>query len=225
VHGHSTPSSKTMKTKQQIVSEFRRQEIINAARSVFARHGFANGIVDQIATEAGLAKGTIYFYFESKDDVYRAVLEHDMEALKSDSLRRIDAAEGLKKKIRAFIDTRLENAEANREFFSLMDTESASLSFSGRQYRNWLQEPVRRLALAIQEEFSKGSAFPSSAEKAAWVIVDITRGAIHRRMLGQCEVTLAEESEFLLNLIWSGLARSCAGQRRRQPRLSARKAQ
>ena len=55
-----------MKTKQQVVMEFRRQEILDAARTVFARKGFADGIVDDIAAEAGVAKGTIYLYFPSK---------------------------------------------------------------------------------------------------------------------------------------------------------------
>ena len=43
-----------MKSKQQVVSEFRRTEIVDAARSVFARRGFAQGIMDEIAKEAGV---------------------------------------------------------------------------------------------------------------------------------------------------------------------------
>ena len=63
-----------MKSKQKLVSEFRRAEIVDAARSVFARRGFARGIMDEIAKEAGIAKGTIYLYFRSKTEVYKAVL-------------------------------------------------------------------------------------------------------------------------------------------------------
>jgi AcrR family transcriptional regulator len=81
-----------MKTKQQVVTEFRRRAILDAARKVFARKGFADGIMDDIAAEAGLAKGTLYLYFGSKKEIYKALLHHDMEALKADTLRRIDAA-------------------------------------------------------------------------------------------------------------------------------------
>jgi AcrR family transcriptional regulator len=71
-----------MKTKQQVVSEFRRTEIVDAARTVFARRGFAFGIMDEIAKEAGVAKGTLYLYFRSKTEIYKAVLDHDMKTLK-----------------------------------------------------------------------------------------------------------------------------------------------
>ena len=107
-----------MKTKQQVVSEFRRTEILNAARSVFARKGFVRGIMDAIAKEAGLAKGTVYLYFRSKEEIYRAVLDHDMEFLKKNTLERIDAAKNLKDKIRAFTLARLENAEDKKRILS-----------------------------------------------------------------------------------------------------------
>jgi AcrR family transcriptional regulator len=195
-----------MKTKQQVVSTFRREEILDAARSVFARKGFVNGIMDEIAKEAGLAKGTIYLYFRSKREIYRAVLQHYMERLKTDTLKRIDAADGLREKIRAFTLARLEYAEVNREFFRIMDTESASLYFTRRQYRDWLKEPVLRLAEAIIDAYRRGEVRSLPAEKLAWVIVDMTRGAIQRRLLGQIETSPAEDAEFLLDLILAAVS-------------------
>ena len=46
-----------MNTKQQVVSEFRRTEIVDAARSVFARKGFARGIMDEVRERSGNRKG------------------------------------------------------------------------------------------------------------------------------------------------------------------------
>jgi AcrR family transcriptional regulator len=106
-----------MKTKQELVSEFRRTEIVDAARTVFARRGFAHGIIDEIATEAGIAKGTVYLYFRSKAEIYKAILDHDMKTLKKGTLEQIDAATTLKEKISAFILIRLKNAETRKEFF------------------------------------------------------------------------------------------------------------
>jgi AcrR family transcriptional regulator len=195
-----------MKTKRQVVSEFRRTEIIDAARSVFARKGFARGIMDQIAKEAGIAKGTIYLYFRSKKEIYRAVLNHDMEFLKMSTLERIDAAGNLKDKIRAFTLSRLENAEARKEIFRIMDTESGSLSFTRSQYRDWLREPVLRLASAIEDASRRGEIRRVPSEKAAWIIADMTRGTIQRRLLGQSDTLPSEDSEFLLGFIWAALA-------------------
>ncbi len=196
-----------MSTKQQVVSEFRRTEILNAARTVFARKGFVRGIMDEIAQEAGIAKGTIYLYFRSKKEIYKAILQHDMEFLTKDTLERIDRARNLKDKIRAFTLARLENAEARKEFFRIMDTESGSLSFTRPQYRDWLREPVLRLAAAVENASRQGEIRRVPSEKVAWIIADMTRGAILRRLVGQNDALPREDSEFLLSFIWAALAR------------------
>jgi AcrR family transcriptional regulator len=196
-----------MKSKQQVVSEFRRAEIIDAARSVFARHGFELGIMDEIAREAGIAKGTIYLYFRSKTEVYRAVLNHDMKALRKSTLERIDAASSLREKIGVFILARLENAEAQKEFFRIMDSERENLPMTRSQDRDYLRAPVLLLAAAIEQAASLGQIRPVPAEKTAWIVADVTRGAIQRRLLGQNSASTSDEAAFLLDFIWSSLAK------------------
>ena len=195
-----------MKNKQQVVSEFRRTEIVDAARTVFARRGFSQGIMDEIAEEAGVAKGTLYLYFRSKTEIYKAVLDHDMKTLKTSTLDRLDAAKGLKEKIRAFIIARIERAEVNKEFFRIMDSEGGALSYTRSQYRDWLREPVRRLASAIEKASGQGKIRPIDAEKTAWLIADMTRGTIQRRLLSQSETAPAADAEFLLDFIWASLS-------------------
>lgn len=51
----------------------RRDEILAAARQVFATRGFRGTTIADIADAAGIALGTIYLYFESKDDVFAAL--------------------------------------------------------------------------------------------------------------------------------------------------------
>ena len=195
-----------MKTKQQVVSEFRRTEIVDAARTVFARRGFAQGIMDEIAKEAGVAKGTLYLYFRSKTEIYKAVLDHDMKALKASTLDRIDAAKSLKEKIRTFALARIERAEANKEFFRIMDSEGSALTYTRSQYRDWLREPVQRLAAAMEKAAEQGKIRQVDAEKTAWLIADMTRGTIQRRLLSESESPLAADAEFLLDFIWTSLA-------------------
>ena len=195
-----------MKTKQQVVSEFRRAKIVDAARSIFARKGFARGIMDEIAKEAGIAKGTIYLYFRSKKEIYKAVMDRDMEFLNKITLERMDAAVNLEGKIRAFTLTRLENGEARKEFFRIMDSESGNFGLTRSQYRDWLRLPVLRLASAIEDASQRGEIRRVPSEKLAWIIADMTRGTIQRRLLGQNDTAPTEDSEFLSSFIWAALA-------------------
>jgi len=197
-----------MKTKQQMVTEFRRTEIIDAARSIFARRGFALATMDEVAKEAGIAKGTIYLYFRSKTEVYKAVLDHDMSSLKKSSLERIDAAGTLRDKIEAFILARLENAEARKELFLIMDSESDHLALTRSRYRDWLREPVRYLAKEIEAASQRGEIRSVPAEKVAWIVADMTRGAIQRRLLNHSDYPVGEDAEFITAFVWAALTQT-----------------
>ncbi len=61
------------------VSEERRNQILEAAALVFARSGFSKARMDDIAAECGLSKGTLYWYFNSKDEIILAILDRLFE--------------------------------------------------------------------------------------------------------------------------------------------------
>jgi AcrR family transcriptional regulator len=54
--------------------EARPSEIVAAALEVFAERGFASARLDEIAARAGVSKGALYLYFETKEDLFRAVV-------------------------------------------------------------------------------------------------------------------------------------------------------
>ena len=58
----------------------RRQQIVDAARARFARHGFAGTSMTDIITESGLSNGAIYRYFTSKEQIIAAVCEQATDA-------------------------------------------------------------------------------------------------------------------------------------------------
>ena len=69
----------------------RPDEIVAAALEVFAEKGFAAARLDDIARRAGVSKGAVYLYFETKEDVFRAVVDRAI-APNLDALRAILSA-------------------------------------------------------------------------------------------------------------------------------------
>ncbi len=65
--------------KKRIVKapEIRRTEILNAAGELFKNQGYVNTTVEAIIQQVGIAKGTFYYYFESKEDILDALV-HEM---------------------------------------------------------------------------------------------------------------------------------------------------
>lgn len=75
------------RTRIQVQNEAR---IIAAALDVFASHGFRGATVDQIASNAGMSKANVLYYFNTKDDIYAAVLARTL-TIWLDPLEVLDA--------------------------------------------------------------------------------------------------------------------------------------
>lgn len=65
-----------------------RQKLVDVARQLFAKNGIANTTMNDIAQASGKGRRTLYTYFKSKDDVYTAVIESELERL-SDKLDEV----------------------------------------------------------------------------------------------------------------------------------------
>ena len=67
-----------------------RQKLVDVARQLFAKNGIANTTMNDIAKASEKGRRTLYTYFKSKDDVYYAVIEAELERL-SDKLDEVAA--------------------------------------------------------------------------------------------------------------------------------------
>ena len=67
-----------------------RQKLVDVARQLFAKNGMENTTMNDIAMASGKGRRTLYTYFKSKEDVYTAVIESELERL-SDRLDEVAA--------------------------------------------------------------------------------------------------------------------------------------
>lgn len=61
----------------------KRESIMNAALRVFSKKGYSPAAVDEVAMEAGIAKGTLYLYFADKEDLFCSTIVYVMDRLKN----------------------------------------------------------------------------------------------------------------------------------------------
>jgi TetR/AcrR family transcriptional regulator, fatty acid metabolism regulator protein len=81
----------------------KRERILDAAERVFARAGFYNARVAEIAKEAGVADGTIYLYFKSKDDLLISLFESRMQRVLDTLAEAIAPHQSARDRLLAFI--------------------------------------------------------------------------------------------------------------------------
>ncbi len=101
-----------------------RAELVLAARKAFTSHGYAQTTMDDIARAAGKAKSTLYYYFESKEDAFRAVIDLEGETLKKLLLKIIrDPNRTALQKVRDYVLTRWQEFEKLGNFYRTMRRE------------------------------------------------------------------------------------------------------
>lgn len=100
------------------------RRILNAARTEFATHGFGGARVERISHRAGTVDRMLYYYFGSKDGLFRAVLEDSYEQLGAAEqkleLSGVDAVEGM----RQLVAFTWSYYVANPEFIRLLNSEN-----------------------------------------------------------------------------------------------------
>ena len=72
--------------------EDKRERILESAAEVFDEHGYADATIDMVAASASVAKGSVYNYFASKQDLYTAVFMKQMAVQETDLLDKLENA-------------------------------------------------------------------------------------------------------------------------------------
>ncbi|NYH51463.1 MULTISPECIES: TetR/AcrR family transcriptional regulator [Nocardiopsis] len=91
----------------------RREQILDAAKRAFARTGFTDTSLDDVAAEAGVSRVILYRHFESKGGMYRAVLDRALERL----VARVGEGEFTDASIPAFLSAAAEDPDGFRLVF------------------------------------------------------------------------------------------------------------
>ena len=131
------------------------QQILDAAEIEFAQHGLHGTRVDPIATRAGVAPRMIYYYFQSKEGLYQAVLQRPATFLHTVfgqlNLDELPPDEALKSLIRATIC--YETTNRNRGMLLFQE----AIQNQGRYFKltNW-QEPISQLTGILERGMQAG---------------------------------------------------------------------
>jgi AcrR family transcriptional regulator len=183
---------------------------LNAARCVFARQGYADTVVDDIAGRAGIGKGTLYLYFKSKEEIFLAALTEDARRLEDLTRERMHAVSAWQDKLQAYVDVRLEYLETHEDFVRIYLAEIRSMMVRGRKMSSDFFQCVRESEDHLSQVFAtavaKGEIREIDPAMAALTLSDLTRGLMERRLLGWSRPSGPAEERFALDLLCRALA-------------------
>lgn len=115
------------------------QQILKAAVKVFAEQGFFQSTVAQVAKEAGVADGTIYLYFKSKDDILIQIYEYQTGLVFEQFRKAVDGAETAELKLRNLVRTHLEEFQKDINMAIVYQAET-------HQHRRLAQDVIKEIS-------------------------------------------------------------------------------
>jgi len=96
---------------------------MRAAISVFAHNGYFNSKVADIAREAGVADGTVYLYFKSKEDILHSIFDRSVEEALDAARKQIEHVTDPREKLRQIATLHLERLGADRDLAVVFQVE------------------------------------------------------------------------------------------------------
>jgi AcrR family transcriptional regulator len=190
----------------------RRDEIMAAAKEVFARKGFHDTTIADIAKQAGLAYGSIYWYFDSKDELFHALMAVEEGALRNHVAAALAAVgvpaenAGEEAPLRTAVQATLEFFEADKATVKLLLRDAYALGerfekHLGGIYERFIDD-IETFIVAAQE---RGQVVAAPARMVAYTLAALVGQLAHRRLNTDDDVTAAQVADFVVALVLDGL--------------------
>jgi AcrR family transcriptional regulator len=199
-------------TKKEIVTAFRTREILAAARQLLEQRGLEAMTMEEIAAAAGVAKGTLYLYFQSKDDLIQALITLVAENILKDLEAALQAPGMPSEKLRRMVSVLLEYLNRERLLFPIYARELLRGKRESREgfWRNY-QELEERFVTLVTSLFAEGIAAGQFISANPRLLTFLIRGLVratgyYQQAEGQAEAA-KEALPVILTLLSSGLIR------------------
>ena len=101
----------------------KREAILRAATTVFAHNGYFNSKVADIAREAGVADGTVYLYFKSKEDILHSIFDRSVDDAIAEARKKVESLSDPREKLRQIAHLHLERLGADRDLAVVFQVE------------------------------------------------------------------------------------------------------
>jgi TetR/AcrR family fatty acid metabolism transcriptional regulator len=185
----------------------KREAILRAATTVFARNGYFNSKVADIAREAGIADGTVYLYFKSKEEILHSVFDRSVEEALEAARQRVKLIEDPREKLRQIAHLHLERLGADRDLAVVFQVE---LRGSTKFMEEFSAAGFAEYLALIRSTFEEGQrAGMFRAELNARVVAKILFGALDEMatnwILSKRRYKLAPMADQVLDIFLNGV--------------------
>lgn len=200
----------TMNRKER-EREFKRQEILTAALKLFAVKGFEQTTLDEIAVASEFGKGTIYNYFQNKEDLYEAILEKSLKDHNNLMEEISQSTESFRDFVTVLTKQVLRYSRENMDSFMLIAKQRTKAMFANNEMnqamKNKHDEAVTIFRERIECAINKGEI----ENVNPYSVIILYRSMIYPYTFfcfnnhGKENLDVEKEADFLLSVFFNGI--------------------
>ena len=196
--------SEAIRTKEEVLKDFRTHAILEAARRVVAEVGYVDASMERVAQEAGVAKGTLYLYFESKEALFERVIDNGLDQLMESTRVALEAEGAPLERLRAAVHTGVDHARQQSAFFQAV---VAARPARRRRPGGGLRGYVALLSELLEEGVRGGALRSIEPERTARMLVHGMSGLVAESLLDDLPFPSDTEVDAMLDIFFHGIAR------------------
>ncbi|TCP70198.1 TetR/AcrR family transcriptional regulator [Baia soyae] len=181
--------------------------ILQAAVEVFSDQGFDQAKMDDIAQAAGVAKGTIYYHFKSKEDLFTGLMDEGMEKLIGCAKRHIDSEDSPVDQMHGLIRAHSQFFMENGKLAKLLLNEAFGTKERQQKFRASIREYIQLIELLIERGIATGDfQFDYPSEMAIAIFGAGSVLVLHKLYALEDNAWTSEESEEVTQMIIQSLS-------------------
>ena len=190
-------------------SDLKRRCILDATRLLLVERGFLNVVLDDVARRAGVAKGTLFLYYKSKDELFRAAFADLAEQLGKSLDAAVSSGKRGRELLAAAVGAFLAHGERNRDFLSQFGAGSfpaCGPRSTGRLIAR-MGENVRRMLHILRLCVRDGVIRRGNLEAAVFALFGLCRSSVFHRLITGRERSLKARTDFVLDIFLNGMGK------------------
>jgi AcrR family transcriptional regulator len=183
--------------------------IISAATNLFARFGLEKTTMEDIAKAAKKAKSSLYYYFESKEQVFAEVIRYEIAGLKAAIVEAIEKEIEPRNKLRKFVNTRLNYLNDKADQYIAIKEEYlkhyAFIENLTMDYSNWEISTIKSI---LEYGQAKGIFDVTNLETNSKAIFLALKGLEYPWTLNLARQEISKSVDVLIDILLKGINKS-----------------
>ncbi len=185
--------------------EFRKKIIITAGQ-IFSHYGFKKTTMDEIANALKMGKSSIYYYFESKEEIFEAVVLYEANLLRNELTAAIKAVESPVEKVRNYVFVRMKSFEKLSNYYNaIFDKNLDHFEFIENIRAKYDREELAILRLLLYHGVRKKVFNVKNSEYTALAVQTTLKGLEVPLFWKKKEVHLEERLDGILDVLFNGI--------------------